>query len=286
LATWPSRSRPGPARIFTVRAAPPLPGAPRRAQLSANPTDRSFDVFKSPIWMSLTRPIVARAARCRPALPYAAALLLSAQVAAPAWAQNAAPAPAKPPPTAPAKAAPKDTGPVYHLLADALVATLPQHKGDVITMDEIKADADIIRAKLKALHVHGDMTTATLEREGKGHWIWVVWDIQKMDALSHAPLFPVRHLVSQTFTGNTKLTTAQLTAANGLQLGQKMPDGSISDARTGIEQAYDKAMPGAPVKVRGKVRIKPDGSVLIDWVIIEADAASPGASGPAGAGKK
>jgi outer membrane protein assembly factor BamA len=214
-------------------------------------------------------------AMAKSAMLYLSALLLAAS------ANGATPPPeaAKAAPTKPAAAKKSRGEPVYHLLGfnltgskhidgDALVATLPQHAGDIITADEITADADIIRAKLKALHVHGDMTTATLEREGKGHWIWVVWDIQKMDALSHAPLFPPRHFATQTFAGNVKLSNDQLAAATGLHPGDKMPDGSVSDARTGIEQAYDKVFPGATVEVKGKVILK-DAKVTIDWRIVE-----------------
>ncbi len=236
------------------------------------------------------------------ALFFPAAVLLAMCGSVPAQAQNA-PAPAPPAPaTAAAPKTPASTGtsankpaskaahvrsaakkqsaPVYHLLGfslsgskhidgDALVATLPQKEGDVITAAEIQEDAKRIGEELNKRHVHGNMTTATLEQDGKGHNIWVIWDIHKMDALAYAPLKPPRHFVSQTFSGNTKLTADQLTAAIGLHPGDKMPDGSISDARTGIEQAYDKVMPGAAVQVKGKVIVKKDGSVLVDWVITE-----------------
>ena len=170
--------------------------------------------------------------------------------------------------------------PIYHLLGfqlsgtdrvdtDALIAALPQHKGDRITHEQIKDDADSIRAALKARHVHGDMTTATLERDGPGHDILVVWDIHLLDVLSYTPTNEHRHFLSQTFSGNTALTAGQLAESAGLKPGQDMPDGSISDARTGIEQAYDKALPGKTVDVTGKVTLKKDKTVLIDWHITE-----------------
>jgi hypothetical protein len=170
--------------------------------------------------------------------------------------------------------------PVYHLLGfslrgtkrvdtDALVAALPQHEGDVITNAEIRANAEKIRLALKAAHVHGDMTTAILEREGPGHHIWVLWDVHGEDALSFVPFHGKRHLETQTFSGNVKLSTDALIAATGLHPGDPMPDGRLGDARTGIEQAYDKAMPGAAVQVKGKVKLKKDNSVLIDWQITE-----------------
>jgi outer membrane protein assembly factor BamA len=174
----------------------------------------------------------------------------------------------------------KPAGPIYHLLGfslsgtkrvdtDALVATLPQHEGDVITSAEIKEDADRIREVLKARHVHGDMTTALLEREGKGHHIWVIWDVHLVDALSFAPASRKRHFASQSFSGNVKLSTQALMTATGLHPGDKMPDGSLSDARTGIEQAYDAALHGAPVEVKAKIKVQKGNDVVIDWQITE-----------------
>ena len=170
--------------------------------------------------------------------------------------------------------------PVYHLLGfglsgthrintDALVATLPQHKGDVITSADINADVDKIHQALKAAHVHGDMTTSTMEKEGPGHWIWVIWDVHLMDALTGAPLKGPRHFASQVFTGNTKLNDAALVAASDLHPGEFLEDGRISDARTGIEQAYDKVLPGADVQARAKIKVTRDNAVSIDWIIHE-----------------
>ena len=170
--------------------------------------------------------------------------------------------------------------PVYRLLGfslsgtkrvdtDALVASLPQHAGDKITAAEIKADADRIRAVLAARHVHGDMTTALLEREGKGHHIWVIWDVHLADALSYAPANRKRHFAAQSFSGNVRLSAQALALATGLHPGDAMPDGSLSDARTGIEQAYDAATHGAPVEVRGKVKVRKGNLVEIAWQITE-----------------
>jgi hypothetical protein len=204
---------------------------------------------------------------------------------APAWAQD----PSSPPSSVVRKAVPEAVSakpavnkaePVYHLAGfdltgtdrvdtKALLATLPQHEGDVITQEEIKEDADRIRAALKAQHVHGDMTTVTLERYGKGHYIKVVWEVHLSDALSYIAYKGPRYFDSQTFSGNVKLSTAQLTAATELTKGQNMPDGTVGDARTGIEQAYDKALPGETVGVIGKVILKKDRTVSIHWQITE-----------------
>ncbi len=172
--------------------------------------------------------------------------------------------------------------PVYHLLgfslsgskrinADAIIATLPQHEGDAITDADVQEDANRVRAILKTRHIHGDMTAATLEQEEvKGHQIWVIFDIQLRDALSDVPLRNPRHFASQTFTGNVKLSTEQLTAITGLHTGDPMRDGKLSDVRTALEQAYDTALPGVPVAVRGKVKLRKDDTVVIDWQISES----------------
>jgi len=210
----------------------------------------------------MARPIHRIAVRC------AASLLVAMSCAAQAHATDGAVGTNKPAPI------------IYHLLGfslsgskhvdlNALVAGLPQHAGDLITYDEIKADAVRIRAELAEHHVHGQMTTALLEREGKGHYVWVIWDIQKLDAMSYLPLRAHRHFASQTFSGNVKLTNDQLAAATGLHPGDPMPDGSVSDARTGIEQAYDTVLPKAEIGVKGVVKLKKDDSVIIDWKITE-----------------
>jgi len=205
---------------------------------------------------------------------FSAVLLLAAPCVAPARAQTGA---------SPAKAATpagKTSEPVYHLLGfglsgtkrvntDALIASLPQHEGDVITPAQIKADADLISAALKAHHVHGEVTTTTVQREGKGHYIWVIWDVHLTDPLSRAAWRGVLHFASQSFTGNVKLSADKLAAATGLHPGDKMPPGSISDARTGIEQAYDAVLHGAPVTVKGQAVVKKDNTVMITWSITE-----------------
>ena len=170
--------------------------------------------------------------------------------------------------------------PVYRLLgfslrgtsrvdANALVASLPQHEGDVITNAEIRENVEKLSHALQAKHVHGYITTMILQREGPGHHVFVMWDVQLEDALSYIPMHGPRHFASQTFSGNSKLSTAALIAATNLHPGDKMMDGRVGDAKTGIEQAYDKAMPGAAVEVSGKVKLTKDNNVLVTWKIVE-----------------
>jgi hypothetical protein len=171
-------------------------------------------------------------------------------------------------------------GPRYHLLgfalrgtkrvnADALVNALPQHEGDVITPAQMKQDTDILGAALKAHHVHGQLVMATLVPETKPDHIWVIWQLEPNDVIAMQPAIVPWNLVGQSFSGNTKLSTNALIAATGLHAGQRMRDGSVGDARTGIEQAYDAALHGAPVDVKGKVTFKKDHTMIINWMITE-----------------
>ncbi len=231
--------------------------------------------------MQSGRPGAGRMTLCATGLAGMATFLIAACWAAAALA-NAAPSPAGQSVKTTERAATpaRPTGPKYHLLGfslsgtkrvdtTALLAALPQHEGDVITDADIKEDADRIRAALNARHVHGDMTTAILEQEGKGHHIWVVWDVHLVDALSYAPANQKRHFESQSFSGNVRLSTQALIAATGLHPGDKMHDGSLGDARTGIEQAYDEALHGTPVQVQAKVKVRKGNDVVIDWHITE-----------------
>jgi hypothetical protein len=208
------------------------------------------------------------------------AIVFAVLGAAPLCAQEIVPKPSTPAvSTAPAEH-PKEAEPVYHLLgfrlggtdrvdADKIFASLPHHKGDLVTRADITNDTGRIEAALAAAHVHGDMTTALLERPGNEHDLLVVCDVHLTDALSFKPSTGPRLFGGQTFSGNVALTASQLTAATELQPGQKMPDGTVGDARTGIEQAYDKALPGKTVDVKGKIILRKDHSVLINWQIAE-----------------
>jgi hypothetical protein len=159
-----------------------------------------------------------------------------------------------------------------HIDAPALIAALPQHKGDPITAAQIKADTDTIKKALTARHVHfDDVTTTFLQRVGPGHFIWVLWDIQHIDAFSRGPYQGLWAFGGQTFSGNKALTNEQLEKAIDLKLGERVREGAISDARTGMEQAYDKIFPGKPVKIAVtlKLSLKPSRVATFAWRITE-----------------
>ena len=162
-----------------------------------------------------------------------------------------------------------------HIDADALVATLPEHKGDPITDAQVKTDTDKIKKALTAQHVHfAEVTTAFVRREGPHHDVWVIWDIQHIDAFSRVPYQGYWKFGGQTFSGNKALTNEQLEKAIGLKLGERVREGAISDARTGMEQAYDKVFPGQTLKIGGKLKltVTPARVATFEWHIAEPPA--------------
>lgn len=161
-----------------------------------------------------------------------------------------------------------------HIDADALIATLPEHAGAPINDAQIKADTARIQKALVARHVHGQLTTGLLQREGADHGVIVVWDIQHIDAFTRVQYPGYWKFGGQTFSGNKALTSEQLEKAIDLKPGERVREGSVSDARTGMEQAYDKVFPGKKVKITGKLKLtlKPERVANFEWQITEPPA--------------
>ena len=162
-----------------------------------------------------------------------------------------------------------------HIDEHALIATLPEHVGDPITTAQVKADTDKIKKALTARHVHfAEVTTGLVQRAGPNHCTWVIWGIQHIDTFSQLPYQGYWKFGGQAFSGNKALSNEQLEKAIDLKLGERVRDGSISDAITGIQQAYDKAFPGQTVKVKGKLKLtlKPERVANFEWQIIEPPA--------------
>lgn len=162
-----------------------------------------------------------------------------------------------------------------HIDEDALIATLPEHTGDPITDAQVKADTDKIKKALTARHVHfAEVTTGLVQRAGPDHCVWVVWDIQHVDAFSQIPYQGFWKFGGQTFAGNKALTNEQLEKAIDLKPGERVREGAISDAITGMQQAYDKVFPGQTVKVDGKLKLtlKPERVANFEWQINEPPA--------------
>lgn len=159
-----------------------------------------------------------------------------------------------------------------HIDEQALIAALPEHVGDPITEAEITANTDWIKKTLTARHVNfADVTTALVQREGPDHCTWVIWGIQHIDAFSHLPFQGYWKFGGQTFSGNKVLSNEQLEKAVDLKLGERVREGAISDAMTGIQQAYDKVFPGKTVTVKGKLKLtlKPERVANFEWQIDE-----------------
>jgi outer membrane protein assembly factor BamA len=162
-----------------------------------------------------------------------------------------------------------------HIDEDALIATLPQHVGDPITDAQVKADTDKIKKALTARHVHfAEVTTGLVQRAGPDHCVWVVWDIQHIDAFSQLPYQGYWKFGGQTFSGNKALTNEQLEKAIALKPDERVREGAVSDAITGMQQAYDKVFPGQTVKIKGKLklRLKPARVANFEWQIFEPPA--------------
>jgi len=162
-----------------------------------------------------------------------------------------------------------------HIDEDALVATLPEHQGDSISDAQVKADTDKIKKALIALHVHfAEVTTGLVQRAGPDHCVWVVWDIQHIDAFSRLPYQGRWKFGGQTFSGNKALSDKQLEKAIDLKPDERVREGAISDAITGMQQAYAKVFPGQTVKIEGKLKLilKPARVASFEWQIIEPPA--------------
>jgi hypothetical protein len=162
-----------------------------------------------------------------------------------------------------------------HIDEHAIIATLPEHVGGPITNAQIEADTDTVKKALTALHVHyADVTTSLMQREGPGHLLYVIWDIQHEDAFDRAPFQGFWAFGGQTFSGNKALTNEQLEKAIDLKPGERVREGAVSDARTGIEQAYEKVFPGQTVKIASKLilKAKPTRVATFEWQITEPPA--------------
>ncbi len=162
-----------------------------------------------------------------------------------------------------------------HIDEDALIAMLPEHQGDPISTAQVKANTEKIKKALTARHVHfSEVTTAYLQRSGPDHCVWVIWDIQHIDVFSRLPYQGYWRFGGQTFSGNKALTGKQLEEAVALKPDERVREGAISDAITGMEQAYDKVFPGKVVKIQGKLKLtlKPVRIANFEWQITEPPA--------------
>ena len=70
------------------------------------------------------------------------------------------------------------------------------------------------------------------------------------------------------------MTNEQLEKAIDLKPDERVREGAISDAITGMQQAYDKIFPGKTVKIKGKLKLtlKPARVADFEWQIVEPPA--------------
>lgn len=173
---------------------------------------------------------------------------------------------------APASAAPRSYilngysfGGLNDLDTQALEKKFKHHKGDRITRASIGEDAAILVKEMKARHIEGHVFTTFAEK--KGH-VWVIFDVldrPKMEFFKKVP----RHLEAQRFEGATLLSAKDLAQATGLQRGAPLSESKISDAQRAIAAAYAKVVPGKTVRIAGKIQGRPDGGVILSWIIQE-----------------
>ena len=149
---------------------------------------------------------------------------------------------------------------------DALVATLKHKAGDRITEADITAETKALSEALKARHIDGQLFATMAEKNGR---VWVLFDFQYPQPVPATPIHERRWLGAQIFDGNVKISSAALEAATGLKPGDDLPVERVNEARQAIMEAYKTAAPGADVKVRGKMRITPEGQVELTWHVIE-----------------
>jgi outer membrane protein assembly factor BamA len=144
---------------------------------------------------------------------------------------------------------------------DELTDKLKDKPGDRITGANINADQAFIADALKARHIKGQLFTTIAEKKGR---VWILFDFQQLDLTPATPLFE-----AQDFTGNVKLSSAALAAATGLKPGDALPVEKVNAARAAILGAYQKALPGAKVGLRLKLRRRVDGASRLEWVVVE-----------------
>jgi outer membrane protein assembly factor BamA len=153
---------------------------------------------------------------------------------------------------------------------EEMTAQLKHQAGARITEADIMADTQALALALRARHVPGQLFTTMAEKNGR---VWILFDMQ--DAGRDAVAGPTAHgkppqrFGSQHFAGNTKVSSAALSQATGLQPGQTLPADWLDSAQIALSRAYQSAMPGAVVKVKATLRHAQNGEVTINWDLTE-----------------
>ncbi len=152
----------------------------------------------------------------------------------------------------------------------ALEERLSPRPGAPITQAQIDADNAIVTADLKARGAQGRLVTTLAEKHGH---VWVIFDLLG----TAQPILGVvngvaARLAVQRFEGATRLSPQTLQAASGLSIGQALTPSSLIAARAAILRAYAKGRSGGAIGLTAKVQRKPDGQVILTWMVRDSGA--------------
>jgi outer membrane protein assembly factor BamA len=149
--------------------------------------------------------------------------------------------------------------------ADQLVAGLKDHAGDKVTTDDLIADQDALAKELEAAHVVGGIQTA-MRNKNNGH-IDLIFNVTDKGVQAPTTVTVAPKLGTQTFVGNTALSSDELAAATALKPGDELSDAKIQAAEAAILDAYKKAKK-VGVQIAGSV--KQNGAVAdLTWTLTE-----------------
>ena len=137
-----------------------------------------------------------------------------------------------------------------------------RHKpGARVTEADIDVDAAILAKELGARHIGGEIATGLAEKHGH---VLVVFGYRNV------PEPPTRHLESQNFQGESRISASALIAASGLKNGMVLVPKNINAARGRILALYAKTMPHKSIDLKCKVQIRrSNGNVMLTWMISE-----------------
>jgi outer membrane protein assembly factor BamA len=154
---------------------------------------------------------------------------------------------------------------VKSVSADQLVAGLKDHAGDKVTTDDLIADQDALAKELETAHVVGGIQTA-MRNKNNGH-IDVIFNVDDKGVQAPTTTKVAPKLGTQTFVGNTAVSSDDLAAATALKTGDELSDAKIQAAEAAILEAYKKAKK-VSATISGSV--KQDGAAAdITWTITE-----------------
>ena len=148
------------------------------------------------------------------------------------------------------------------LSAAELEAKLKPKPGARITDADVNADRAIIQKELAARHIQGVVVATVAEKHGR---VWIIFDQLDMPGA----LSQTRSLEVQNFEGASRISTAALSAATGLKIGDELTPQKVNAARQAILAMYAKAAPGKPLALKARMQVKPGGKVNLTWLIHE-----------------